>query len=1650
MADDVQRRIIYLQIDASKAVDGSTAATRALASVEKSANSAGSAMGALEAASVAAGGAAQKTALDLAVSASAAANLNAAYRTTAGGALELARATTAAAGSAQAQAAGFARLAEQRTIQASLAQTRALMDGVARSTEQLTQVYGAATVATTTFASAQAQAAGYAKLAEQNLIAASTAKTRATMAAVDSLSADQIKGMYYGGSSSAPPSTPVRPAAGYMGTPGQVGLNAQQKIMLGYQLQDVGVSLIGGMNPLVVAAQQGPQISMLYGGFGNMMRAIPKPLLFGGIGAAAAGAGLYGLNSMAESQDDVREQERHFTTLLGSQREAAAAYREIRKEAADMGIAVDVATEAFVSFARAAQGLGASRTDIQSIATSVEKLTQIAGANDNESNAAGGAVADMLRKSAVGAEDLRKVLANVPQIADQIAAGLGVSVTQLRLMVQEGSLTNRQVMDALVQRAGAVNDEFAKMPRSIGSTFSSLATDLGAVLKGFVDAIPIVNQYRAALDLAARGAKALREASTPETPQSIIARTSAAGAGSAPVGLGSSGLSPGSAAGSRAAQRDYYAAQYDAGAQGIQQWATSVRDAARAGDELVVSAAAIAEKFSPLSQQVRASSQNIDAMEKALAALQSGLTTLSGEEAARQIDLLTRSLERAREQASNVDPALKSLNDISRRNQWRANDPSAAGMALQERAYELSGGDPAREQNAMTAALAEQQEKVAGILVLKQQEADASTRMLEAVRKGKAATIEAKVEAAVLAFVWANVGKNVELSADQIKAYGDSIRTILKNEDLMSGVNAAKQYTDALAGIAAQMTKVAEGSFAMRRAEAEAMAARADNGTGALQLQVFDERQKLTDATTLQALREETEQTQKLAAAAGDVATQRRLELDYAIKKATLNAGPAARADIAAAMREDDAAKRALSLADGAAAMEKQVILTRQQVDLVRSGSADYAAQLAMLNKKNELIGQGVDIENDGNAKRQIAAAGDLARANTELERAREAADGTKRIWQNAFDNIQSAAGDVFYDIFSGAGFNAQSAAEGMKKIFLRTFAELAAAAIIRPIISPIFQAGQSLGIVPQGVGGAAWGGTPAAANSNGMSISGSGSLGWFSGTGTNTSGLGSMTMPSWLGGGQPFAFLNQSIPGTSGLFGATSAPGNSLGGSIASQVGGAGGISWGQGLGAVAGIGMGAYQLFNAKTTGQTIGGIGSMIGGAVSLIPGIGQIAGPIISILSSILPSIIGEGDTRTHSSTNANLRYGSGGWYTTGGAYGPGANSGQSESALRGLSSSIDSVFDLMGGVKDASKVWGLNASSWTAQGKDWSYTSNATHLVDPNGNREAWRMNMSDMMDTGAAQVAIRSILSGAVGEISTTMKTALEHMRAASMGIKETAESIVFVDEVYERLGKGALTVRAQFRELEKQFGDMTDTAKKLGLSLEPVAAEQKKQTERLGQDYVDNLIDPIAAGLRAWEDEKQSILANVDYISQHTDVVVDMARVNEALLRKEAALKNELYGGAISQLEDAIARLSPGGNLSNLDPSGTLAGLKATYQATYAQASAGDAAAVGRFGAESTAYAEYAKGYYAGSPEYNAIRNQIIEALQTVQAQVAGPAAPSADAATPQAGNPNGAQMQQLMTTVNNLVTELQAERAESAKLRALLSRYITTQSAA
>jgi len=1430
-------------------------------------------------------------------------------------------------------------------------------------------------------------------------------------------------------------------ATGYMGTPGQTGLNAQQKVMLGYQLQDVFTSLAGGMNPAVVAAQQGPQISMLFGGFRNMLNAIPKPALAaGGVGLAGI-AGTAALNSLAEMNDNLREQDRRFGTLMGSGTAAVGMYRDIAKVASSVAIGIDQATASVEGFAKATQGLGASRQNILDIASVAERLIKMSGANENEAGAGRQGLAEILKQSSVSADQLKAVLASVPQIAEQIAAGLGVSVTQLRLMTSEGDLTNRKVMDALLERSTAVNAEFERMPKSVGSLFSSIGTDLGVALKNLADSIPLVNQYRNALELAAKAAKALREARTPESSAAIVARTdgtipggvldvspeTAAGRLSPdPLGTQRGGAVGNSTALVKKALEERAQALRNLHAQ-IRLEEKATADATRrAADEILLNATTVARKFDELGETYRNNRRDIDTMEKALDNLQAGLTNLSAEEAARQMDILRGSIQRAREEASNIDPALKAINDVNRRNGFRANDNSPAGMALQERVRELSGGDPAREQNAITAALAEQQEKVADIVVLKQQEADASKRMLDAVRKGKAATIEAKVEAAVLAFVWANVGNNVEVSADQIKAYGDSIRTILNNEEMMGGVNAAKQYTDELAAIAAAMGVVERGAYAMRRAEAEARASRDENGTGGLQMEVFDARQRLTDETMLSALREEIDLTNRLAEAAGDVAKQKALQLEFDIKRAQQNADPASAAKIAAEMEAKAIADTRREWIETTVELENQNVILEAQLRLMGQSPEIIAKEIALIKVRQDAERAGIAVTQEMIDRRmQVVETGERLKAQAEeLRRAQE-------LWtaplKSALESIQQTGADAFETMLESGKFTFESLGQTFGRIVRRMAAEFLALATIRPVMSVLVNAVSPSMAQSMGLGG-------------GMSFPGMGG--------------GGMSMPSMGGGsmfgggglGNMFGFLNQPIMGADALNAATmtaSLTGQPLG--LGAQLGG---MSWGQGLGAAAGAGMGVFQLMNSKSTADTIGGISSIVGAGVSLIPGFGQIAGPLIALAGNILPGLFGLGPSKPTITDQGygQVSYGSNGFFTTGGAWGPNANAGSLQGPLGQVGQTMQGILQALGGVKDASRVWGVALESFSQQyGDDSSFSNQTSFLVGPNGQRRQWGMGSTpgDIgMEAAGVAATLESILGGAVGEISDNMRKALGEVNRSGKDTFQTLSTVVAevmaFDEALKGLSASTSGVEQALAQIDAQFAGLYDTASKFGFATGGIDAA--KQAERLKfatgfadsiQRGINDLTDPTInqlADLDKWRTE--AIATNNDILKNVTGALDQINRIEELYALQRAQIVEDSAERSLSSLQDLVRSLQPGGALANVDPRGQLAGLESTYRATYAQASAGDPTALARFASDATAYAQFGQSFYAGSTDYNRIRDGIVRDTQGLMG-----------GGMPNAANQGAAAM---TANVQQLVTTMQQSHTSDAELKGLVTRMI------
>jgi len=385
---------------------------------------------------------------------------------------------------------------------------------------------------------------------------------------------------------------------------------------------------------------------------------------------------------------------------------------------------------------------------------------------------------------------------------------------------------------------------------------------------------------------------------------------------------------------------------------------------------------------------------------------------------------------------------------------------------------------------------------------------------------------------------------------------------------------------------------------------------------------------------------------------------------------------------------------------------------------------------------------------------------------------------------------------------------------------------------------------------------------------------------------------LGDMFSSSW--GKTTDFFQNSTLFGGSGIAGgfpssvgslpagvAGPAPNTAVGGLSGggmSSIGGSG-ISAMGAAGAGLGLITGGMQLANSKGTGDTIKGIGTMVGAVVSLIPGIGQIAGPIIMIASQLLGGLIGNKKEPITNQAFGGLNYGSGGYYTTGGAWGPDANAAALEGPLAGVGKNVQTVFDLFGGVKDPSKVWGMALESISKTGEGWDFKSSSSFLTGPGGQKELWRMNEDDMLGTGGAQIAMRSVLGGAVGELTDNMRRGLESIQHDTELTFEKIGTAIGELLSYElaisQFGRTVTAAESAMNEVNESMKEYYEMAAKYNLDTAVLDAEKnrlrlERATTDFAQPIIDELLsirDPQAGELAALDKWRKEVVDNNAYL---------------------------------------------------------------------------------------------------------------------------------------------------------------------------------------
>jgi tape measure domain-containing protein len=175
-------------------------------------------------------------------------------------------------------------------------------------------------------------------------------------------------------------------------------------------------------------------------------------------------------------------------TLRSSTENAAelqSAQMLLIEQAAATTTTVESATASFNKLHDATEGLGLSQQEVIDLSTNLTQIMQLSGMSAEQATLGISRFADSLEDGAMNLKEFKLAMKESPELLKAMAAGLGVSVKELRLMAQQGTLTTQQMLEGLAKAAPEVAKKAAEMAPTMKAAFASVKSSFGAMIGEF-------------------------------------------------------------------------------------------------------------------------------------------------------------------------------------------------------------------------------------------------------------------------------------------------------------------------------------------------------------------------------------------------------------------------------------------------------------------------------------------------------------------------------------------------------------------------------------------------------------------------------------------------------------------------------------------------------------------------------------------------------------------------------------------------------------------------------------------------------------------------------------------------------------------------------------------------------------------------------------------------------------------------------------------------------------------------------------------------------------------------------------------------------------------------------------------------------------
>ncbi|EOW4837674.1 tape measure protein [Escherichia coli] len=205
--------------------------------------------------------------------------------------------------------------------------------------------------------------------------------------------------------------------------------------------------------------------------------------------------------------DNMSQLNARIERLTGSAATASQTMQSLMRISSATGGSLQDTAKLWETLSTALRDTSATNDQIIQLTETLQKIGRIGGSSSEEMANALRQFGQSISSGTIRAEEFNSILEQMPELARQIAAGMGVSIGELRQLMLDGKLTAEEALNAIQKQTGSVNAEFEKLPRTLSQANTALTNSFLSMIDSVNQAtgasnglVAVIDSMTAALD----------------------------------------------------------------------------------------------------------------------------------------------------------------------------------------------------------------------------------------------------------------------------------------------------------------------------------------------------------------------------------------------------------------------------------------------------------------------------------------------------------------------------------------------------------------------------------------------------------------------------------------------------------------------------------------------------------------------------------------------------------------------------------------------------------------------------------------------------------------------------------------------------------------------------------------------------------------------------------------------------------------------------------------------------------------------------------------------------------------------------------------------------------------------------------------------